>query len=65
MVRTFVQRHSPHVAIRLVLFVAFPLELASLAALFWLIHNWLPFTLLLLYWLLVWPACGGGTSSLS
>ena len=53
MVRTFVQRHSPHVAIRLVLFVAFPLELVSLAALFWLIHNWLPFALLLLYWLLV------------
>jgi hypothetical protein len=53
MVATFVQRHSPQVAIRLVLFVAFPLELVSLAALFWLIHNWLPFALLLLYWLLV------------
>jgi hypothetical protein len=25
----------------------------SLAALFWLIHNWLPFALLLPYWLLV------------
>jgi 4-hydroxybenzoate polyprenyltransferase len=53
MVGTFVQRHSPRIGIRLVLFFTFPLELVSLAALFWLIHNWLPFALLLPYWLLV------------
>lgn len=53
LVGTFVQRHSPRLAIRLGRFVAFPLELVSLAALFWLMANWLPFALLLLYCLLV------------
>lgn len=53
MVSTFVQRHPPRVGIRLVLFLTFPLELASLAALIWLMHDWLPFASLLAYWLLV------------
>jgi hypothetical protein len=53
MVSTFVRRHSRRLGIRLVLFFTFPLELASLAVLIWLIHNWLSFASLLSYWLLV------------
>ncbi|HWT13060.1 MAG TPA: UbiA family prenyltransferase [Allosphingosinicella sp.] len=52
-VRTFAQRHPPAVAARLGLFLAFPLELAGLAALLWRLGSPLPALLLLFYLLLV------------
>jgi 4-hydroxybenzoate polyprenyltransferase len=52
-VRTFAQRHGRKTAVRLSRFVAFPLELAGLAALLWQVGSPLPPLVLLLYLALV------------
>lgn len=52
-VRTFAQRHPPHVAVRLGRFVAFPLELIALAVLLWRMQSVVPVALLALYAILV------------
>lgn len=48
-VRTFAERHPPHVAMRLGTYVAFPLELLALASMFWLMRNLLPLLFLGVY----------------
>lgn len=52
-VRTFAQRHPPHVAVRLGRFVAFPLELIALSVLLWRMQSVVPVALLALYGILV------------
>lgn len=51
-VRTFAERHPPEVAARLGTFVAFPIELAALAAMLWLTRNVWPVAALAAYVLL-------------
>lgn len=48
-VRTFAQRHAPHVTVRLGTYVAFPLELLALAAMLWLMRSAVPVVALALY----------------
>jgi 1,4-dihydroxy-2-naphthoate octaprenyltransferase len=48
-VRTFVERHPPHVAIRLGTYIAFPLELLALAVILWQIRSPLPLLFLGIY----------------
>ena len=48
-VRTFAQRHAPHVAARLGTFVAFPLELIALAAMLWQMRSVSPVAALAAY----------------
>ena len=52
-VRTFAQRHSPRLLVRIGAYAAFPLELVGLAALFWMMQHPLPPLLLALHFLLV------------
>lgn len=51
-VRTFAQRHAPHVAERMVKWLTFPLELAALAALLWQVRSPWPLASLAVYALL-------------
>ena len=51
-VRTFAQRHPPHVAARLGTFIAFPLELFALAAMLWQLQSGWPLLFLALYLLM-------------
>jgi 4-hydroxybenzoate polyprenyltransferase len=53
-VRTFAERHAPQVSIRIGTFVAFPLELAALAAMLWQLRDAWPVALLAAYALLAW-----------
>lgn len=48
-VRTFAQRHPPHVAARIGTFLVFPLELAGLAAMLWQMRSVWAIGLLLVY----------------
>lgn len=48
-VRTFAQRHPPHVTARLGTFVAFPLEVAGLAAMLWQMRSAWPVVALAIY----------------
>lgn len=52
-VRTFAQRHGPERAAALAHYVAFPLEIAGLAALLWLMGSVAPPLALLVYFILV------------
>ena len=48
-VRTFAERHSPEVSIRIGTLLAFPLEIVSLACILWWMRSLLPIAALLLY----------------